>query len=368
MAAGGEGPAVDGLERLEDAVADGEPVVEDRDGRVGRRRPATRSARPLRRRPSAPILTRPGGGWRALSSVSSHSSSGSLSQVMPPPVPRWSWPSSTQNVRMATLRSPCCRSASTQPTAPQYTPRGTGSRAAICSRAASFGAPVTEPGRERGARWRPPTRSRAAGGRGRSTPGGRGPGWCSTASSDGHLDGAEVAHPAEVVADEVDDHHVLGPVLGGEAAGVGGGALDRARLDDVAVARQEPLRRRRGHLAAGGRDRAPRRCTAPGCPRPGPRRGRPRRRPRGSGAESRRVRFTWYTSPAAIDARIDRTPAMNSASESELVQASAGGPRHGGPGQGRAGRTLAKRAQIGAPSNGSTTAQNPVESSAAGRR
>ena len=87
--------------------------------------------------------------------------------------------------------------------------------------------------------------------------------------------------------------------------------------------------------------------------------------PGGSGAESRRVRFTWYTSPAAIDARIERTPSMNSGSVSELVQASGSGPTHGGPGQGRAGRTLAKRAQIGVPSKGSTTAQKPCESSAA---
>ena len=117
VAADGEGPAVDRLERLEDAVADGEAVVEDRDGRVGARPRATRSATPCSA--MRPILTRRGGGWRALSSVSAHSSSGSLSHVMPPPVPRWSWPSSTQNVRMATLRSPCRRSASTQPTAPQ---------------------------------------------------------------------------------------------------------------------------------------------------------------------------------------------------------------------------------------------------------
>ena len=56
---------------------------------------------------------------RALSSVSCHSPSGSESMVMPPPVPRCSHPSSIQNVRIATFRSPRRRSASTQPTAPQ---------------------------------------------------------------------------------------------------------------------------------------------------------------------------------------------------------------------------------------------------------
>ena len=44
---------------------------------------------------------------------------------------------------------------------------------------------------------------------------------------------------------------------------------------------------------------------------------------------------------------------------SELVHASGAGPRHGGPGHGRAGRTWAKRAQTGGPSKGSTTAQKP---------
>ncbi len=60
--------------------------------------------------------------------------------------------------------------------------------------------------------------------------------------------------------------------------------------------------------------------------------------PGGSGAESRRVRFTWYTSPAAIDARIERTPSMNSGSVSELVQAVRVGPhpRRAGPGAGGA--------------------------------
>src|SRR5687768_11597295 len=62
---------------------------------------------------------------------------------------------------------------------------------------------------------------------------------------------------------------------------------------------------------------------------------------------------------------MDRTPAVNSASSSEEDQEDAAGPHQGRPGQGRAGRTLANRAQMGAPSKGSTTAQNPVESSAA---
>ena len=74
------------------------------------------------------------------------------------------------------------------------------------------------------------------------------------------------------------------------------------------------------------------------------------------------MRFTWYTSPAAIAARIARTPASNSASASELRPGVGRAARAtAGPATGRAGRTSAKRAQTGAPSNGSTTAQNPAD-------
>ena len=107
----------------------------------------------------------------------------------------------------------------------------------MCSSAASFGAPVTEPGG-----------NVAAMASAQPQPGRRRP---STVRHEvdearvvldgeqgGHLDRAEVAHPAEVVAHEVDDHHVLGAVLGGEAARVGRRALDGRGLDDVAVARR----------------------------------------------------------------------------------------------------------------------------------
>ena len=86
----------------------------------------------------------------------------------------------------------------------------------MCSRAATFGAPVTEPGRERGGDGVGPPAAGAepAGHRRHEVDEAR-------VVLDGeqrrHLDRAELAHPAEVVADEVDDHHVLGPVLGGEA-------------------------------------------------------------------------------------------------------------------------------------------------------
>src|SRR5439155_7130788 len=84
----------------------------------------------------------------------------------------------------------------------------------------------------------------------------------------------------------------------------------------------------------------------------------------GSGAESCRHRLTWYTSPAAIASRMVSTPLPNPSSSRLDVHASRAGPRQGAPGQGRAGRTDAKRAHTGSPSNGSTTAQVPEPSSA----
>ena len=71
---------------------------------------------------------------------------------------------------------------------------------------------------------------------------------------------AVARHAAEVVAREVDDHHVLGHVLRAgaqrerQAAVLGrirvarARALDRTRLDAVATAAQEALRRRRDHV------------------------------------------------------------------------------------------------------------------------
>ena len=193
------------------------------------------------------------------------------------------------------------------------------------------------------------------------------PGWCSTARSDGHLDGAEVAHPAEVVADEVDDHHVLGPVLVGQAARVGGGALDRAatrrrrrradrnRSGDAeatwqpaaGIAHHGAVRRRvalgqggaeGGHVAAGGH------------------RGR---EPAGE---------VHLVHVAGRDRLADRSHAGLELGLGERARpgVAAGGPRHGGPGQGRAGRTLAKRAQIGAPlERAAPRPRSPCESSAA---
>ena len=176
---------------------------------------------------------------------------------MPPPVPRCRWSSAIQNVRMATLRSPARRSASTQPIAPQYTPRSTGSSAAMCVERGQLRRTGDRAGRERG-----------LDGVGPPEPGpqpaldgadqvdeARVPPRAS--SSAGTLDRAPVAHPPEVVADEVDDHHVLGPVLRQQQVGRRGGALDRRGRHGGRRARQEPLGRRGGDVHARGRGCAP---------------------------------------------------------------------------------------------------------------
>ena len=86
--------------------------------------------------------------------------------------------------------------------------------------------------------------------------------------------------------------------------------------------------------------------------------------PAGSGAANTRVRFTWYTSPAAIAAQIARTPALNAVSSSDVRHASGATPTQGAPRHGRAACTRSKRAQTGVPEKGSTTAQYPELSSA----
>ena len=87
-----------------------------------------------------------------------------------------------------------------------------------------------------------------------------------------HLDGAVGGHSAQIVACQVDDHHVLRAILGARAQrerlapvlGRPGPArsrpLDRPRLDPLAAALQEPLRRGRDHVrAAEARERHERR-------------------------------------------------------------------------------------------------------------
>ena len=141
---------------------------------------------------------------------------------MPPPTQRWISPPAIANVRIVRPRS---RSPFgwTRPIAPIDAPRPTGSSRAMWSIAASLGAPVTDPP------GNVARRSSAS----------------ADAGAQAALDGRDdVAHPghrplrevlvdphgpghadaAEVVPLEVDDHHVLGPVLA-----AGGDRLRRCR-------------------------------------------------------------------------------------------------------------------------------------------
>ena len=79
---------------------------------------------------------------------------------------------SIQKVRMPTASSPVPRSASTQPTAPQYGPRGAVSSSSMIRSALDLGAPVTEPGREGRGEQLGPAGVRRAARRGRWRPGG----------------------------------------------------------------------------------------------------------------------------------------------------------------------------------------------------
>ena len=163
---------------------------------------------------------------------------------MPPPTQRWIRPSTTANVRIvsASSRSPF---GQTVPSAPIEAPRPTGSSAAIWSIAAIFGAPVTEPpGKiavehlgqpdvlaqpsldERDEVHDAGQRARRHQLGQRTEPGSQ--------------------TRAEVVALEVDDHHVLRGVLLGLGRPVDAPrprALDRHRPDAPAAAREEELGR-----------------------------------------------------------------------------------------------------------------------------
>ena len=204
-------------------------------------------------------------------------------------------------------------------------------------------------GRERGGDGVGPARSRGAAGPAPSTRGGTSPGCCSTDAQRGHRRPSPHSHtrPRSLRTRST----IITFSARSLARKPSGSAAVPLIGDDSttrAVAPQEPLGRRRRHVHAvrgQAHDRGVRRGVALGQRRA---RARRRRRPRGSGADSRRVRFTWYTSPAAIAAADGRARPRMNASRSRLdVHAPAADPCHGRPGHGTAGRTSAKRAQTG---------------------
>ncbi len=171
----------------------------------------------------------------------------------------------------------------------------------MISSARTLGAPVTEPGGN-AARIRSPSDTPSA-----SVPSTvetrcQTPGCGSAPSRSGTVTVPGSADAAEVVADQVHDHHVLGPVLGrplelrelrgglGRVAAPPGGALDRLGRDGAAGPAQEQLGRERRHrpgsagaptAAVWRRRRRRRRRAAAVPPPPGRTRraGRPRTAP-----------------------------------------------------------------------------------------
>ncbi len=142
----------------------------------------------------------------------------------------------------------------------------------------SSGAPVTDPGGKVAARmsaqpWPGATSARTVDTRWAS------PGCCCRASSSVTRTDPGPRDPAEVVADQVGDHDVLREVLVREGVPDDSGALDRRRVQYVAVAGQEQFGRGGDDPLVAQIEHALR--TAPGCRRPAARPARTGRRPAG---------------------------------------------------------------------------------------
>ena len=181
------------------------------------------------------------------------------------------------------------RSAAAMPSAPIEAPRPTGSSAAIRSSAAIFGAPVTEPPGKVAARISPSAASGAQRAPRRVETRCVTPGELPLRHQLRPADRPGLADTREVVALEVDDHHVLGGVL--LALDVHPGrprALDRLGHEPAPAAGEEelgrgrddrPARRRRAAAAAAGEAARARRRAPAGSP--------------SNGAERCWTRFTW---------------------------------------------------------------------------
>ena len=133
-----------------------------------------------------------------------------------------------QNVRIPTASSPGVASASTHPIAPQYGPRGAVSSSSMRRNALTtwvLRSPIPAGRSRRGSR---PTRRPVAAHPRRWRRGGPSPGALRAAAATDTATEPGARDPSDVVADEVDDHHVLGGVLLEQVSGRASGALDRA--------------------------------------------------------------------------------------------------------------------------------------------
>ena len=278
----------------------------------------------------------------ALSRHSASSPSGVESATTPPPTPRASAVPAISNVRIATLSSRPATGLA-KPIAPRVgAARGRLERRRSTCSACTFGAPVTEPGgnvaRSSSPSPTPGAQPRRRHGRHEVPDAGVRP----------RPRGAEARHapvradPAQVVAHQVDDHHVLGRVLARRRARAAPRASPgaRGRVPLIGDARTRvPVRRRnssgesaeqrrRPPIRRTPRRRAEARCMSASQASSGDPSSRP---------ASRRLRLTWNTSPAAI-----RSIARPTAS---AWPAGPGGRTRSGPAcQGRAAAGAARRA------------------------
>ena len=227
---------------------------------------------------------------------------------MPPPTPRWVHPVAARAVhgegadRHREVGLTVGRAVSIQPNAPQYTPRRTGSSSSMALQHPRLGRAGDRRGRERGARRARRRRRRRAAARAPCSRGGAARGGPPPRTARARAIDAGDAHPPEVVAGEVDDHHVLGVVLRArpQPPRVGWPAavplIGRVSTWSPRPA-QEPLGRRRHHRERVGQPGAePAGGAASPCGAPGGGRASAACSATGSSAPShvsRRVRFTW---------------------------------------------------------------------------
>ena len=249
-----------------------------RSARRPRRGPAVVGRHSARLRADLARRRSPTSGPRAFATVSSHSAAGSLRYVMPPPTWRLSRVPSATNVRIRI-------DVAIAPSGP-IQPSDAGVRPAPhrLQLLEQLHRPDLRRARDRAARERGreqvervATRRQPAGHRRDEVLDGGRPLEPAEAR---HADGARRADPAEVVAEDVDDHHVLGAVLLAREQLAG----ERAVLVAGPAARPGALDRVGRDVAVRGRPRG----TAPARPTGSPRRPAPSRACRGTPAIAER--------------------------------------------------------------------------------
>ena len=269
---------------------------------------------------------------------------------MPPPVPKWSWPSSNQNVRMATLRSPrAAVGVDPADRAAVDAARRRLERGDVVERG-ELGRAGDRAGREGGVDRVGPAEAGPQPALDRATRGGRGRGAARrrTAPAPGPSP-TRTPVRGRCARGRRSSRSRPGPWGGGRSA-----VAAVPLMGDDQTRSPSRDRNRSGEAeatwtpwAGSADDRAERRRVALG--ERGAERGDVGVR-RAAGVDSRRVRLTWYTSPAAIasrierDARLERRPGRGSMVHVASARPATAAPATVGP-DGRG----AKRAHTGRP-------------------